>query len=180
MKRREMSDLAGLMKLEWIREEIEKEKSLERWARRCSNNFPKKTKRLLFQEVDNMIWNKSEREVAQWCKRNKVFDEITEKEMMEIWMRDEPDAEEPVRLNGKYVWETAKRVCEFINTHQDLITITTFGEYRVVMKKVMNVIEEAHSIERKRRLFRERRGVKKQDQEHNERRHCLPKSKKEK
>ena len=40
MKRKEMSELAGLMNLEWIKEEIQKEKSLERWARRCSNNFP--------------------------------------------------------------------------------------------------------------------------------------------
>ena len=64
--------------------------------------------------------------------------------------REGPD-EEAIRLNGKYVWETAKRVCDFINTHEDLITITTFGEYREVMKKVMRVIKEDHNVERKRR-----------------------------
>ena len=69
-----------------------------------------------------------------------MFDEITEKEIMEIWISEDQDEEEPVRLNGKYVWETAKRVCEFINTHEDLIQITSFREYRVVMKKVMKVI----------------------------------------
>ena len=54
-------------------------------------------------------------------------------------------------MNGKYVWETAKRVCNYINAHEDLIQITTFGEYRVVMRKVMRVIKEAHNVERKRR-----------------------------
>ena len=42
-------------------------------------------------------------------------------------------------------------MCDFINTHEDLIAITSFGEYRAVMKKVMVVIQEAHSTERKRR-----------------------------
>ena len=53
-------------------------------------------------------------------------------------------------MNGKYVWETAKRVCEYINTHEELIHITTFQEYRDVMRKVV-VIKEAHNLERKRR-----------------------------
>ena len=66
------------------------------------------------------------------------------------------DNEEKVRLNGKYVWETAKRVCNFVNSREDLIHITTFGEYRNVMKKEMMVIREAHNAERKRRKPRER------------------------
>ena len=74
-----------------------------------------------------------------------------EAEIEEFWMREAPDEGEPIRLNGKYVWETAKRVCEYINTHEDLIHITTFGEYKEVMKKVMMVIREAHNVERKRR-----------------------------
>ena len=90
---------------------------------------------MLFEEIDNMIWNESESEPAKWCKLNKVYDEITEEEIMEIWRREDPNQEEAVRLNGKYVWETAKRVCDFINAHEDLIAIATFGEYRVVMKK---------------------------------------------
>ena len=152
MKRKEICELAGMMKLEKIKEDVQKEKSLERWARRCTTHFPKRVKRVLFGEIDNMIWNGHESEITQWCKRNKVFDEITENEIMEIWMSEEPDDEEAVRLNGKYVWETAKRVCEFINSHEDLITITSFAEYRNVMKKVMKVIKEAHNIERKRRM----------------------------
>ena len=79
-----------------------------------------------------------------------MFDEITDDEIEEIWRRDDQDTEEPVRLNGKYVWETAKRVRDFINAHEDIITITTFGEYRVMMRKVMRVIKEAHNTERKR------------------------------
>ena len=49
------------------------------------------------------------------------------------------------------VLEAAKRVCDFINTHDDLIKITTLGEYRVVMLKVMRVISEAHNVDIKRR-----------------------------
>ena len=42
-------------------------------------------------------------------------------------------------------------MCDFINAHKDLIRITTFCEYRVVMRKMMRVIREAHNVERKRR-----------------------------
>ena len=79
-----------------------------------------------------------------------MIDEITEEEIEEIWKREEP-IEEPIRLNGKYVWETAKRACNFINAREELINITSFGENRVVMKKVMMVIKEANNTERKRR-----------------------------
>ena len=80
-----------------------------------------------------------------------MYDEIADEEIDKIRQRNDQDPEQPVRLNGKYVWETAKRACDFINTHEDLISITTFGEYRDVMKKVMKVIKEAHNTERKRR-----------------------------
>ena len=108
-------------------------------------------KRMLFQEIDNMVWSGDEEDISRWCKRNKVYDEITDEEIAEIWNREAPGQEEPIRLNGKYVWETAKRVCDFINAHEELIHITTFGEYRSAMKKVMKVIKEAYNTERKRR-----------------------------
>ena len=57
MKRNEIGELAGLMKLGEVKKEIEKEKSLERWAKRCTHHFPKKVKRLLFEEIDNMVWS---------------------------------------------------------------------------------------------------------------------------
>ena len=151
MKRNEIIELAGLMGLEGIRKEIEEEKRLERWAKRCSHHFGKKMKRMLFEETDNTIWSGVEKELAQWCKKNKVYDEITEEEIEKIWMKEDPSDNEPIRLNGKYVWETAKRVCDFLNAHEDLIHITTFVEYRVVMRKIMRVIREAHNVERKRR-----------------------------
>ena len=66
-------------------------------------------------------------------------------------MRQDPVECETVRLNWKYVWKTAKRVCDFINTHEDIINISTFSEYRVVMLKVMGVIKEAQNVEKKRR-----------------------------
>ena len=106
MKRREMSELAGLMELEEVKDEIQKEKSLEKWARRFTNHFTKKVKRTLFEVIDNMVWCGTEKEISQWCMMNKVYDEITEDEIEEILKREVPD-EETVRLNGKYVWETA-------------------------------------------------------------------------
>ena len=42
-------------------------------------------------------------------------------------------------------------MCDFINAHEDLIKISTFGEYRIVMRNVSKVIKEAHNRERKRR-----------------------------
>ena len=66
-------------------------------------------------------------------------------------MREPQDDDELVRLNWKMVWETAKRVCDFINAHEDMISITTFCEYRDVMRRVMKVIKEAHNVEKKRR-----------------------------
>ena len=29
-------------------------------------------------EIDNVVWGGDEKVIAQWCKGNKVFDEITE------------------------------------------------------------------------------------------------------
>ena len=96
-----------------------------------------------------MVWSGNEKENTRWYDRNKVYDEISDEEIEEIWNRDDPD-DEPIRLNGKYVWDAAKRVCDFLNAHGDIIHITAFGEYRCV-KKVMSVIKEAHNVERKRR-----------------------------
>ena len=81
-----------------LKKEVETEKSLERWARRCSNHFTKKMKRMLYQEIDNVVWNGKEKVISEWCKRNKVYDEITEAEIEEIWMKEPPDEEENVRL----------------------------------------------------------------------------------
>ena len=102
MKQKEMCELAGLMRLEEIKKEIAKEKSLERWARRCTHHFTKKVKRVLFEEIDNMVWSGHEEELSRWCKQNKVYDEITDDEIDEIWQREVPDGDEPIRLNGKY------------------------------------------------------------------------------
>ena len=151
MKRKEMQELAGLMGLEGVQEEIAKAKDLEKLAKRCTQHFTKRVKKTLFQEVDNRVWSGAEKEVSLWCKKNKVYDEITEDEIQEIWMNETPDDGESIRLNGKYVWETAKRVCVFINTHEELVNITSFREYKEVMRKVIRVIKEAHNMERKRR-----------------------------
>ena len=115
---------------------------------------------MLFEEVDNMVWSGKEKEIMEWRLKNKVLDEITEVEIDEIWKKEDPSEEEPVRLNGKYVWETAKRVCDFINAHEDLIQIATFAEYKKAMKKVMSVIKEAHNVERKRRQVARKSRVK--------------------
>ena len=90
MKRNEMQELAGLMVLEGVKEEIEKEKSLERWAKRCTTHFTKKVRRMLYEETDNLIWSGCEKEIAQWYKKNVVYEEITEQEIEEIWRKRRP------------------------------------------------------------------------------------------
>ena len=57
MKRKETIELAGMMGFDDVKNEIEKEKNMERWAKRCTTHFAKKTKRLLFEEIDNFIWS---------------------------------------------------------------------------------------------------------------------------
>ena len=63
MKRKEIIELAGLMGLERVQEEIERAKDLERWAKRCTTHFTKKAKRKLFEAIDNMAWSGDEKEV---------------------------------------------------------------------------------------------------------------------
>ena len=70
MKRREIGELAGLIGFDGVKTEVENEKNLEAWGKRCTHFFNKKTKRLLFQETDNMVWNCGESEIASWCNRN--------------------------------------------------------------------------------------------------------------
>ena len=64
-----------------------------------------------------------------WCQHNKVLDVISEGEIEEIWNRETPDNEDCFGIYGKYVWEAAKRVGDYIDVHEDLIHITTVGEY---------------------------------------------------
>ena len=73
-----MSELAEVMGFEEFKEKNEKEKTLQKWARRVSNIFPRKTKRVIFEMTDNMVWSGDERSVAESCKRNKAFDETTD------------------------------------------------------------------------------------------------------
>ena len=51
-------------------------------------------------------------------------------------------------------------MCHFINAHDDLIRITSFGEYREVMRKVMRVIREPTTLRRKEDRLLARRKVK--------------------
>ena len=42
MKRKEMCELAELLGFDEVKKEIENERSLEKWAKRCTNHFTKK------------------------------------------------------------------------------------------------------------------------------------------
>ena len=70
IKRREICELAGMIAVEEIKKEIETERNLERWAKRCTNHFTKKTKRMLHEENDNMVWSGTEKEISLWCRAN--------------------------------------------------------------------------------------------------------------
>ena len=45
MKKKEVGELAGMMGFDEVKKEIETEKNLEKWAKRCINHFTKKAKR---------------------------------------------------------------------------------------------------------------------------------------
>ena len=57
MKRKEIGELAGLLKADEVKKEVEEEKNIEKWAKRCTNHFTKRVKRMLFEEIDNIVWN---------------------------------------------------------------------------------------------------------------------------
>ena len=115
MKRKEVSERAGmLMKLKEVKKEIQKEKSIEPWARRYTHHFTTKVKRMLFEDIDNIVWSGDEKEITGWCERNKVYDEITE-EIEEIWKREVPD-DENVRLNRKMSGRRPSE-CAITSTH---------------------------------------------------------------
>ena len=40
-------------------------------ARRCTHHFTKKVKRVLFEEIDNMVCSGNEKEITGWCNRKK-------------------------------------------------------------------------------------------------------------
>ena len=58
----------------------------------------------MFEGIDNMVWSGLEKDISHWCVKNKVVDEITETEIEEIWQREVPEEDEPIRLNGKTYW----------------------------------------------------------------------------
>ena len=79
--------LAELMRFDAVKKEVEGERNLERWAKRSTSCFTKKVKRMLYAEIDNVVWNNDEEEITKLCKQNKDYDEITESEIEEIWKR---------------------------------------------------------------------------------------------
>ena len=72
-KRNEIRELTELLKIDGIKKEIEKERSLVKWGKRTNNLLAKKTKKMIYEQIDNMVWNGSEKEIGEWCKRNKVL-----------------------------------------------------------------------------------------------------------
>ena len=88
-KTNEIRELAELLKVDGIKKEIESERNLEIWGKRTNNLLAKKTKRIIYEEIDNMVWNGSEKEIGEWCNRNKV--------MTKTHRRDRRDVEERPR-----------------------------------------------------------------------------------
>ena len=80
MKRNEICVLAGLMNLVGIGKEVRTEVNLETSVTKCTNIFPMKVKRMLYEAIDNMVWNVCDDEISSWIKRNKVYDKIVEDE----------------------------------------------------------------------------------------------------
>ena len=61
MKRKEICELAEVMEFEEAKEEIEKEKTLQKWARRAAKKFQRKTKRVIFGMTDSIVGSGDER-----------------------------------------------------------------------------------------------------------------------
>ena len=61
MKRKEIGELAEMMGFGEIKKESETEKDLERRGKRSTNCFSKKMKRMMFEEVEKMVWRERER-----------------------------------------------------------------------------------------------------------------------
>ena len=55
MKRKETGQQAVLMRNEEVKREIQREKSFESWARAFTNHFLRKIKRMLYEEIDNIV-----------------------------------------------------------------------------------------------------------------------------
>ena len=63
MKRKWICELDWLIGFDEVKKEVEKERNLEKWAKRCTNHFTKKTKRMTFEENDNVVWSEKEKGV---------------------------------------------------------------------------------------------------------------------
>ena len=63
MKRKEMCELAELLRLEEVKKEIVTAKDLERWGRRANSHFAKKARRTLYEEIDHIVWSGAKKEV---------------------------------------------------------------------------------------------------------------------
>ena len=66
MKRKAIIQLGeGLMRFDAVKKEIEGERNLERWARGSTSCFTKNVKRMLYEEIDNMVWSKDGEEITK-------------------------------------------------------------------------------------------------------------------
>ena len=54
-----------MMVFDEIKKEIETERNLERWAKRCTNHFTKKVKRMGYEEIDNIVWSGTEKDKSR-------------------------------------------------------------------------------------------------------------------
>ena len=46
---------------------------------------------MLYEEIDNTAWSGRESENSELCRTNRVYDEIVDEEIEEIWQREDPD-----------------------------------------------------------------------------------------
>ena len=95
-------------------------------------NFRNILKRLnlkhsVYDEIDNVAWSMSEKEITSWCQENKVFDEMTEAQTEEFWSGEATVDGNSIRLNAKNVRESVKRVCHFGYSHGKQNRFVTFG-----------------------------------------------------
>ena len=66
MKRNEVGELAELFGFDVVKDDVERAKSLEKWAKRSTHRFTTKTKKLLFEDNDNIVWSDCESVFTVW------------------------------------------------------------------------------------------------------------------
>ena len=131
IKKCQVLELAGLMGFEEIKEFL-KEKSLERRARRYTHFFTKKWNRMLYEEIDNVVWSGKENEMEDGTRTIMCLMK-SENEKSGRSRGEKP--RKTVILSDSTANKSGKPPRVVTSSHTNSSSISLFGEYRVRREK---------------------------------------------